>query len=455
MSKFLQSNQARDLLRRFARNDRGNIAVLFSIALLPILGFVGAAVDYTRASNARTAMQSALDSAALMVSKDNAAGDLSTSQLTTRAEQYFNALYTNREAQNIAITAAYSFSTTTGQRITMTGAGSIMTQFMKIAGFPQLNFDTTTTTTWGTTKLRVAMALDNTGSMASSGKMSAMKTAAKRLIDQLSASAQNDGDVMISVVPFANVVNLGTSYKTSGYIDWSKWSTNGSIEEGWTCSTRNRSSSKEMLCGTANNNINSWNGCIMDRGGNTGPGLATGPDVTVAPPTTAANYYFADQSSYCPQPIKPLSYDFSMLKTSIDAMSPSGGTNQPIGLVWGWQTLKQTIPMNAPTEDPNFSYKKAIILLSDGLNTMDRWYGNGSSPSSQVDDRQRLLCDNVKSDGVTIYAIQVNTDGDPTSSVLANCASGSENFFMLTSATQVLAAFDTIGTSLRKLRISK
>jgi hypothetical protein len=50
--------------------------------------------------------------------------------------------------------------------------------------------------------MRVAMVLDNTGSMAQDGKMPAMQTAAKSLIDQLSALAKNDGDINISVVPF-------------------------------------------------------------------------------------------------------------------------------------------------------------------------------------------------------------------------------------------------------------
>ena len=31
--------------------------------------------------------------------------------------------------------------------------------------------------------------------------------------------------------------------------------------------------------------------------------------------------------------------------------------------------------------DPNYQYQKVIILLSDGLNTQDRWYGNGSTPA--------------------------------------------------------------------------
>ena len=69
-------------------------------------------------------------------------------------------------------------------------------------------------------------------------------------------------------------------------------------------------------------------------------------------------------------------------------MQPTGGTNQPIGLAWGWQSLSQTTPLNAPAEDPNYTYKKAIILLSDGLNTEDRWptYGDGSTQfGGQID----------------------------------------------------------------------
>ncbi|MDB5625148.1 MAG: hypothetical protein JWR73_950, partial [Tardiphaga sp.] len=56
MSKRTPPARALELIKRFGRNDRGNIAVIFAIALLPILGFVGVAVDYTRASSARSAM---------------------------------------------------------------------------------------------------------------------------------------------------------------------------------------------------------------------------------------------------------------------------------------------------------------------------------------------------------------------------------------------------------------
>jgi Flp pilus assembly protein TadG len=441
--------------RRFVRADRGNIATIFAIALVPILGFVGAAIDYTRVGRARTVIQSALDSTALMLAKDVSSGTITTSQVVTLAQTYFNALYVGKDASNVSVTATYTASSAMGSTIQVSGSGSMTTDFLKIVGFPQFNFNDSSTTAWGTTKLRVAMALDNTGSMADDGKITALQTASKNLIDQLSAAAANSGDVYISIVPFANVVNLGTSFSNSGFIDWSNWSTSGSIEEGWTCGSSYSSSNRTMKCGSSSNNISSWNGCVMDRGTATAPGTTTAYDVQVSAPTTSAAHYPADQSSYCPQPIAPLSYNWANLKSTINAMTPSGGTNQPIGLVWAWQTLQQSSPMNAPAEDPNFTYKKAIILLSDGLNTMDRWYGNGSNWSSQVDARQQLLCDGIKAAGVTIYTIQVNTGGDPTSSILQSCASGASNFFMLTSASEVISTFNNIGNSLSKLRVAR
>jgi Flp pilus assembly protein TadG len=447
--------QSRTIAKRFIAAAHGNIAPMFAIVILPILGFAGAAIDYTRVSSARAEMQNALDSTALMVSKDLSSGTITASQVSAKAQSYFTALYTNKDASKVSVTATYTASSSMGSTIQVSGSATMTTDFLKVAGFPQLNFNTSSTTAWGTTKLRVAMALDNTGSMADAGKIGALQTASKNLIDQLSASAANNGDVYISIVPFANVVNLGTSFSDSGFIDWSNWSTSGSIEEGWTCGSSNNAWNKTMKCGSSSNTTSDWNGCVMDRGTSTAPGKNQGPDVQVVAPTTSANYYPADQSSYCPQQIAPLSYNWTNLKSTITAMTPSGGTNQPVGLVWAWQTLQQNSPMNAPAEDPNYTYKKVIILLSDGLNTMDRWYGNGSSWSSQVDDRQRVLCANIKDAGVEIYTIQVNTGNDPTSTILQSCATDAGHFFMLTSATEVISTFNAIGTSLSKLRVAR
>ena len=127
-------------------------------------------------------------------------------------------------------------------------------------------------------------------------------------------------------------------------------------------------------------------------------------------------------------------------------MSPGGATNQTIGLQWGWLSLLQQSPLNAPAEDSTKQYQHIIILFTDGLNTGDRWYGDYSSQSSQVDTRMTTLCTNIKASGVTIYTVQIDTDGAGQSAVLPACASSSNNFFMLTQPSQIATAFSQIGT---------
>jgi len=71
-------------VRRFPAAKEGNIAVIFAIALVPVIAFIGAAIDYSRASKARTSMQAALDSASLMLSKDLANGAITADQIPAK-----------------------------------------------------------------------------------------------------------------------------------------------------------------------------------------------------------------------------------------------------------------------------------------------------------------------------------------------------------------------------------
>jgi Flp pilus assembly protein TadG len=137
----------RNSIRHFSRDSRGNIAPIFAIALLPILGFVGAAVDYTRANAARSSMQAAMDSPVLMVSKDAAANPtMSSQQITEAVQRYFSSLYTDKTAFGVTVSATYTPSTSSAAAtILASGQGAIKTDFMKVAGFPELSFGTSST----------------------------------------------------------------------------------------------------------------------------------------------------------------------------------------------------------------------------------------------------------------------------------------------------------------------
>lgn len=469
MTRVSTSAGLQRVVALFRRSERGNVAITFAIAVLPILGCVGAAVDYSRVNSARTALQDALDAAVLMIAKDDSTGTLTQSQLNAKAQAYVTALYgSHPEVTTSNITVSYSGGNGTPSTLLLNGAGSLSTQFASLLGFPSMTFNASSTATWGLTKLRVAMVLDNTGSMNDAGKLTALQGAANTLIDQLSASAQNPGDVYISVVPFAAVVNVGASNNAQPWLKWSgasdTWNENNGTCKNYSWGYNNAWTQNQSTCqyygGTwTASNHSKWTGCVMDRD--------QSYDTTNTAPTSSATYfptteYYENGQYYCKpgnnpqlQPITPLSYNWTALKSSINAMQATGGTNQAIGLAWGWMSLTQSSPLNAPALDPNYNYVQAIILLSDGLNTEDRWYGDGSSWSSQVDTRQQTLCDNIKAAGITIYAIQVNTDGEAQSAVMAYCASDASKFFYLTSSSQVLSTFNTIGASLAQLRIAK
>jgi Flp pilus assembly protein TadG len=529
----------RKAVSHFGGANQANVAVIFGLAIVPVVSFVGAAIDYSRANSARSSMQAALDSAALMLAKDLSDGTINTTQITAKAQAYFTGLYNNTEAKLNPVSATYTASTSQGSTILLTASGSVTTDFMKVAGFPDINFNTSSTAAWGNVRMRVALALDNTGSMSSDDKIGALRTAANSLVDQLSGLAKNPGDVYISVVPFSKDVNFGNasgSNSSLSWIDWTDWEAEapdlvGSSKKpsnwssigpgsncpwsmqnnGFTCvngpgsttaigTIPNSGTNKGLICPGPDpssrygyqyhflingcydsvqsgssythtwkpNARSTWSGCLTDR---TQPydTQNTAPTAGNAPTLFPAEQYYENNESYCAstnspalQAITPLSYSWSAIKTGITAMQPTGGTNQPVGLAWAWQTLQQTAPFSAPAEDTNYTYKKAIILLSDGLNTEDRWpaYGDGQTQvDGQIDARQRILCDNIKAQGVTIYTVQVNTGigkkADPTSAVLQYCASGTDKFYLVTTASQTLTVFNSIGTSLSKLRVAR
>jgi Flp pilus assembly protein TadG len=449
------SSRVRAAARRFIGAKDGNIAVIFAIAAVPVISFVGAAIDYTRANSARSSMQAALDSTALMLAKDLADGTITQDQINAKAATYFTALYTNADAKSVTVNATYTASTSMGSTIVVNGSGAVATDFMKVAGFPNLNFNTSSTSAWGNVRMRVAMALDNTGSMAQDGKMPAMQTAAKSLVDQLSAIAKNPGDIYISIVPFAKDVNMGASNYNQPWIDWTDWE-----KDNGSCSNNDYNSQNSCVSHGktwTSKNHNTWTGCFTDRDQDFDTKDTT-PTASNTSTLFPAEEYVSGNDKYCKsgnnpylQPIMPLSYDWTALKGLIGNMEPTGNTNQGIGLAWAWMTLGAGAPFNAPAKDPNYTYKDAIILLSDGLNTQNRWYSN----ASQIDARQKLLCDNAKAAGITIYTIHVNTGGDPTSQVLKYCASGTDKFFLITNASQTVAAFNSIGSSLSKLRVAR
>ncbi|MGA9002150.1 MAG: pilus assembly protein TadG-related protein [Pseudolabrys sp.] len=424
------------MLARFLTNARGGVAPLMAVVAVPVMAAVGMAVDYSRVNADRTAFQVALDATALMLSK-NAATE-SHDSLQSQATNTFNSLYSRPEVTDVTVTPTYTSAG--GSKLTLNGTAVVHTNFLGVIGISQVDISAMSVSTWGNTRLRVALVLDNTGSMASAGKIDALKIASHNLLTQLQQAAVHPEDVYVSVVPFVKDVNVGPENYNQSWLRWDLWdAVNGKCSN---TTYHNKTSCVSHSKVWTPNAHSTWNGCVTDRDQNF--------DTTNAAPVSGSNLYPAEQYSSCPaSSVLGLSNDWTALNARIDTMTPAGNTNQAIGLQLGWQTLTAA-PYTVPAIDPDYKYQTVIILLTDGLNTEDRWYTSQSS----IDTRQQKTCDNIKAAGITLYTVQVNTGGDPTSTLLQNCASDAGKFFLLTTSGQIVTAFGQIGTSLSKLRLA-
>lgn len=412
-------------LRRLRSAQGGNVIITFALSTIPIIAFVGAAVDYSRGNSARTAMQMAVDSTALMLSKD--AQTLNQTQLATKASAYFSALFNRPEVTNVVVTPTFSNPSQGSFKLDLTATGKVPTTFTKVVGQTNMNISVNAEVQWGIRKLEVALALDNTGSMAQSQKMTNLKTAVHSLLTTLQNAAKNPGDVKVAIIPFDTTVNLGTSYKNN------KWFDTGNINCGWGgCN--------------GNNWKNFWEGCVRDR--------AYPYDTQDDPPNenVPATLFPVYDCGTLTQ-LMPLSYDWTALNNKVDAMTPNGNTDVTIGLVWAWHALTQQTPLTeAATPAPDLD--KVIIALTDGTNT-ESWNNSTNqkvTSESAIDARTSLVCTNIKAAGIKLYTIRV-IDGN--ASLLRGCASNSGMYYDVQQASQLNSVFTAIASNLANLRIAK
>jgi len=483
------------------RDRAGGVAPLLGICVIPLATAMGAAIDYSRAASVRTSMQMALDSTALMLSKE--AQGLDGSALSSKASAYFGALFNRSEVSNVQITQEFSSPQLGTFSLKITGMTTLPTIFWRVIGTDHVDISATGEVLWGIKKLNLALALDNTGSMAQNNKMTELKTAAHTLLTTLQNAAKTPGDVLVSIVPFATDVNVGSSNSGQTWIDWTDWEAPpanstpaANVGPGSSCPWSNSGNGFRCTTGPANGSSNTntipssgtykgyicpsidngnknpgrtnvyYNGCYnstnctgsgstlncqhawVKNAHSTWNGCLTDRDQNndVMNTATGGSNYYANQPSACPTAMMPLSYDWTALNNKVDAMTPTGNTNVTIGIQMAWQTISPAAPYNAPA--PEADLDKVIIALTDGTNTQNRW----STTQSVIDARTASVCTNAKADNIKIYTVRV-IDGNAT--LLQNCATNPGMYYEVSQASQLNSVFTAIAQNLANLRLAK
>lgn len=433
---------ARNFLHRFIAlgrramcDPRGNVTMTFALALIPMIGGIGAAVDYSRANSAKSAMQAALDATGLILSKD--AQSLTQAQLEAKALAVFQANFNRPEVKDLKVIPVFSSPQSGSYQLQLSATGRIDTTFTSLWQ-PDMAIGSTAQIVWGMKRLELVLALDNTGSMSSSNKMTQLKLAAKDLLKTLQNAAKKPEDIKIAIIPFATDVNVGTGNKDATWIRWDEWeATNGSCSKS-SYKTKSDCTNKGGKWTVANKN--NWNGCVWDRDQNY--------DVNNAAVSTGdkATLYSAHQASNCPTTMMTLTNNWTALNSKVDAMQPTGNTNVTIGLQMAFQMLSPVAPFNASM--PQNDLDKVIILLTDGDNTENRW----SSNQNTIDARTKLACTNVKNANIKLYTVRV-INGN--ASLLQQCATKPDMYYDVQNAAQLSAVFSTIAQNLANLRLAK
>ena len=423
MRRFWTSRNA------FWSDRKGSVAILFALALIPVVGTVGAAFDYSIANANRTSLQKALDATALALSRM-----MPTSQATldTVGNQYFQANLGTTQLSGLQLSIVPDVGI-----LKLSASGTYQPQIASVLGVNSIPVGAKAEVKWSIGKVEIALALDNTGSMSSSGKLTQLKTATHNLLDVLQAAAKTPGDAKVAIVPFDYVVNIGTAYKNEPWMRYDLLDCNGS--------------SSGHGCGS--NLPNAWEGCVTDR--DKDPSLNYDVNDT-APTSTNATKYPAVQCGSLVS-MMPLTNNWTALHNKVNAMSASGNTNVTIGLVWAWHLLSPTSVFTEGAAYNTENLTKYVIVLTDGDNTQSRFSNTdgGGATSSQIaaiNARTALACSNIKAAGIKIYAIRV-INGN--ASLLQNCATNPSMYYNVQNASELSAVFSAIGAEITNLHLSK
>ncbi|MBO0905936.1 pilus assembly protein [Jiella sp. MQZ13P-4] len=458
--------------KRHLCDDGGTVAVIFALALIPIVLAVGMFIDLARLYNKRTELQAALDSALLAVSA-RYSSDMSDADIAQVVSSFV--------AVNFADDVP-SFGTpeldSDGAELCVSAEDSIAMTFMQLAKVETMPLKVRSCATMTEERsVEIALVLDVSSSMIENDRFAPLQAAVQRFLDDFSASSKLASRTKISIVPFSSRINIGLEHTS-----WLKsYGGNAAVPTRWTNPYSVYSSSSYSrdywIDGVTPVMYNSknyyWMGCIepredvevKDNGGSAGP-----YGFTDATPTASAFVAMDSNSgssqSFCPPPITPLSNDYATLSTAVSKLTSEGSTRLDAGVMGGWYTLSpkwRGVWGSDTTSPADYSSKvhKVMVFMTDGwMNTqygkssgkLDWFctYSQSTTTSSVCNDAAYAgmlsICDAMKSNGIEIYTLSYGDSADTTN--IAKCATDT-SYYYAASTSDVNDIYEAIARAIR------
>ena len=488
------------LLRRFAKDDSGAVAMIYGLMIIVLLLAIGIAIDYSRSYMVKKEIARALDASVL------AAGSLASAnkgEMEALAVKYFNTNLSAETKAKYQPVLNFDYDDTTGV-ITASSSANVDTLLMNLAGYDHVAVRSDVGAGRSLVNLEVALVLDNSGSMWGD-KMSNLQDAAKKLVDTLYSTSGADQFVKFSLVPFTAAVNVGSNKINSSWIDKDGDSVAAQEDFHEDFTYWNNGTYAGMTAFDALGYFGaSWKGCVRARVGEKAneEGDMVKLDLWdipykkndvnskwalhVRPVHTLTDGYGGDPSIWqirsqlenvyneCPDAkLLPLTNKKNKIKNKIDDMNAGGWTNIPTGLMWGWRLLSPAAPYKQGVGYDASNTRKVIVVLTDGQNNVGSYDANklkGSYsaygptayqhlgtgyPGNKLDDKLEDVCVNVKSKGILIYSITFELNDGQTKDLMRDCATREDMYFDSPSGAALQDAFEQIAIGLQSLQLTK
>ena len=421
MGRFLQKSKSViggsviGLARKFSADQSGGVVMVSALALVVLVLSAGSAVDYARAYQVKSHLAGALDAAVISVARDLRDGRIKKEEAKARAQAFFD-----MNIRTIPVDLARVDKLTIKYRkkdtnVYVAASATVPTTFMQIAGIKEvpIALDAQVTYSFATRDIEIALVLDVTGSMARSGRITALRAAAADLVDTIIPDDMTNEKVRISIIPYSQGVNAGSYAATvTGGV-----STDCATERVGTQQYSDSSPAAEPI---------------------------------------------GDGSTNCPSNrIRPLILDKAALLSDIANLTTGGYTAGHTGIAWGWYTLSPNWsdiwPTNSlpnPYNEDDKKLLKAAIIMTDGeFNTayVQRSRRGLSelrgSANSQSEERARALCAGMKADHIRIYSVAFDA-GSKAEALLKECATDDATYYEAKNANELKDAFGEIANDI-------
>ncbi len=435
-------------LHTFLADQRGS-AVVALIFLVALLACAALAVDAGFGLNRKAELQSVADAAALAGAARLPDADAAVATALEYANKNVPSGVTGPivTARDITLgrwdAEKRTFSTggnaptavRVRARMTTAAGNAAPSFFARIFGVDALDIGTQAVAGRSAGGLELVLVLDVSGSMASAGKIEALRTAAAALIDIVYGDQETVRDLWVGLAPFSGRVNI------AGY--GSDWIDTDASKNG------NNLAKAAAKVGAVTAGIGA--------GKNFGPGmseskLCTGlrdkHETDDAPPSVELFPPFLGNPLVCPAAaVLPLTAEKSTVKKAIVDLYAGGSTSTAIGMAWGWRLIS---PLwrglwgnpDLPLEYHDPRVQKAVVIMTDGMNTPEQ----AGDPFDAEEADKRLLseCKAMKAKGITVFTVTFQAPS-AIDSLYEKCASKEEYAFRSPTNTQLKAVFETIG----------